>query len=85
MSEPLKGSRGIVHCDSCGHEIADQLVREWAHKSCPMCNAPDIVNDADIAILDVLDSLVHCGLLTQDGTAPGVDIYIDTAGLRNRT
>ena len=81
---PDKGLRGIVHCDSCGHEIADQLVREWAHKSCPMCNAPDIVNDTDIAILEMLDSLIDCGLLIQGGTAPGVDISIDTAGLRKR-
>lgn len=74
---------GTVHCDSCGHDIHDQVLKDWFMKDCPKCGAPSIVNDDDMAVVKMIEEGIELGLLTQDKTVQsGISIHLDTAGMR---
>lgn len=74
-----------VQCDrnGCGWNKWTSTAREWHHKPCPECGYPDILSDADMVILESLETLHAAGLVTQE---PGDDrtltIVVDTSALR---
>ena len=70
--------RGIVYCDSCGHEEPNQDIASWHGCPCPACGVAPIVDDADMLILRQIEHMMEAGLASQGEDNTGVSIVVDT-------
>jgi hypothetical protein len=78
-----------VQCDSVGcdwsQEVLPSDVENWHNKACPKCGYSPIINDDDMAVLNVALGLVHLSAaLDPHGDMPTESVKFNTRKLREK-
>jgi hypothetical protein len=74
-----------IVCDSCGYEFdcPFEEIPSWQGIGCPLCEAPDIVDDKDMEIWNATNIIASLqSLIDPEGKLEGKTVKLNTAELK---